>query len=149
MSEQRLTGKQEAWCIAYVGAAHFNGTEASRIAGYKGTQTVLSGTAYDNLRKPHIKARLEELMADTIMSSKEVAARLGEMSRGERPTKRITDDTGERQFYDEESALELLGKYHAIFTERHIVEQIDGLEIVDDDEGPTEDPGSASEAEAD
>jgi phage terminase small subunit len=50
-----LTPKQRRFIEAYSG----NGTEAARLAGYKGTDAVLGQVAYENLRKPEIAAAIK------------------------------------------------------------------------------------------
>lgn len=49
------------FCLAYVGEANGNATEAARIAGYKGSDLVLRGIGHENLTKPNITAFIEEL----------------------------------------------------------------------------------------
>lgn len=59
-----LSLKMRTFCLAYVGEANGNGTEAARIAGYKGDDATLSQIAYENLRKPEIIAFIAELRAE-------------------------------------------------------------------------------------
>jgi hypothetical protein len=53
----------------YLGDCYGNATQAARLAGYKGSDHVLSETARANLRNPvivaHIRARVAEVVADT------------------------------------------------------------------------------------
>lgn len=49
---QLLTSKQKAFVVAY--AEKRNGTEAARIAGYKGSNKTLAQVAHENLKKPDI-----------------------------------------------------------------------------------------------
>lgn len=91
-----LTGKQRAFINAYLGEARFNATEAARIAGYKGDDTVLAAVGYENLRKPQIEAEVRSRFNEATMSANEVLARLTEIASG-----RITD------FLDEDGAFSL------------------------------------------
>jgi phage terminase small subunit len=55
MARKALTYKQQAFVDAYAG----NGTEAARIAGYKGNDVVLAQVAAENLRKPQIQKAIQ------------------------------------------------------------------------------------------
>lgn len=68
-----LTGKQRQFVIEY--SRCLNGTEAARLAGYKGDDRTLAVQAYDNLRKPKIRAKIDELLSQRTMSKDEVIAR--------------------------------------------------------------------------
>lgn len=59
-----LTIKQRKFCLAFVGVASGNGTEAARIAGYKGNDVTLGAVAYENLNKPQIASFVEQLRAE-------------------------------------------------------------------------------------
>ena len=52
-----FTGKQSAFIDWYV--ITLNGTLSARNAGYKGDDNTLGVVAYENLRKPKIKAEIE------------------------------------------------------------------------------------------
>lgn len=70
-----LTGKQKAFADHYV--ATLNATEAARRAGYKGKDdNSLSQIGYENLRKPEIRAYIDELLDAQNMSTQEVIGRL-------------------------------------------------------------------------
>lgn len=55
-----LTEKQRRFVEAYMGQAAGNGTEAARLAGYKGSDSTLGAVAHENLRKPKIAAAIDE-----------------------------------------------------------------------------------------
>jgi phage terminase small subunit len=155
---RRLTDKQRAFVEAYLET--LNGTEAARRANYKGKDATLSAVAYENLRKPHIRERIDERLAEMAMSANEVLARLTKQadppdvteftklkelyeydSDGQRylvglaltldldqiqklglgkQIKRLKQTSGglEIEWYDAQSALIQLGKYHKLFTEK-------------------------------
>jgi hypothetical protein len=60
----RLTLKQRKFGLAYVGEANGNGTEAARIAGYKGNYKTLGVVAVENLAKPSIAEFIDKLRID-------------------------------------------------------------------------------------
>ena len=59
-----LTLKMRKFCLAFVGEANGNGTEAARIAEYAGNDVTLAAVAYENLRKPQIQEFIRQLRAD-------------------------------------------------------------------------------------
>lgn len=74
-----LTLKQRAFGLAFVGEANGNGTEAARLAKYKGDDPTLSQVAYENLRKPEVAEFIKELRreaeqnaSDKILNATEV-----------------------------------------------------------------------------
>lgn len=80
---QELTLKQRKFCLAFVGEANGNATDAARIAGYKGNKITLGAVGAENLEKPQIQARLQELQAQAekklgarVLSAAEVLAGL-------------------------------------------------------------------------
>ncbi len=65
--ERPLTSKQKAFTLAWVdllAKGKENGTEAARIAGYKGNDGVLAVQAHENLRNPKIKRLIQNLRKD-------------------------------------------------------------------------------------
>jgi hypothetical protein len=58
-SKARLTGKQEAFISFYL--KNPNAANAARLAGYKGDPHTLEQVAYENLRKPVIRAEIDRL----------------------------------------------------------------------------------------
>ena len=71
------------------------------------------------------------------MTADEVVFRLGQQARGFAPTKRVDRVDKQlmlwdREEYDMLAALDRMGKYHALFADKLIVEDTLGLEIVDD-----------------
>jgi hypothetical protein len=78
-----LTGKQQAFVNAYLGAARFNATEAARLAGYKGDDVTLRNVAKENLTKPYIKTAIAEFWNANAMTAEETLHRLADMARGD------------------------------------------------------------------
>jgi len=113
----------------YFWLVHYNGARAAREAGY--SANTAAEIAYENLRKPHIKAEIARLLREKTLSAEFVVARLGQMAMGEIPTKTVIGPDGIKMHYDERTALENVGKAHGIFIEKHQHELVDGLDIVD------------------
>lgn len=76
------TQKMRDFIAAYVGRANFNGTEAARLAKYKGSDVTLASVAYENLRKPQIRDEITRLLNERAMPREEVLHRIGEQARG-------------------------------------------------------------------
>lgn len=77
----QLTGKQRKFAIEYVRC--LNATEAARRAGYAGNDVTLGAVGYENLRKPQIKAFIDEEFSRDIMSAHEVLYNLTMIARGD------------------------------------------------------------------
>jgi len=122
---KKLTHKQELFVAAYLGEARGNATEAARIAGYAKP----AEQGYENLRKPHIAARvkqqveafsvtaeqvLQELASVAFAPSHDFVDVVGRAKSGE--VTKVRSDIGSKV-----KALELLGKYHQLFTEKQDV----------------------------
>lgn len=71
-----LTDKEEAFCRAYV--VCWNKTQAAVDAGY--SKKLAKSIGYENTTKPHIQARIKELMQTKIMTQEEVLARLADQA---------------------------------------------------------------------
>jgi Phage terminase, small subunit len=106
--KKKLTAKEKAFIAAYLGAAHFNGTEAAAQAGYRGTRATLGQIAYENLRKPEIKAEIDTALSAMTMPANAVLTRLTEIAEG-----KVTDFLDENKNFDLEKAKKA-GKDHLI-----------------------------------
>lgn len=98
-----LTRKESLFCQYYVIA--FNGADAARRAGY--SEKTARHIAHENLTKPHIKKRIDELVVERAnISREEIISALLSFVTGERG--------GDREAI---KALELLGRSHQLFTD--------------------------------
>ena len=137
---RKLTGKQKVFVEAYLET--LNATEAARRAGYRATYESLRRIGSQNLTKPKIRKEIDSRLNEMVMSADEVLSRLSQQASAEYSEfmtkygtldlskliaegkghliKRIKKDaTGiDIWFYDSQKALELLGKYHSLFTEK-------------------------------
>lgn len=133
-----LTDKQRAFVEEYLQC--FNATQAAIRAGY--SEDSAHAIGWENLRKPEIAEMVSRRLSESAMTADEVLMRLAEQARGvpaeyisTRGTvkisklvkdgkthliKKIRDTANGREyeFYDAQSALQLIGRHHAIFVER-------------------------------
>jgi len=96
-SNTRFTDKQRAFVRHYVDC--LNATEAAKRAGYSEKTAQQMGS--ENLSKPVIRDAIDDALGEIVMTKNEVLRRLGKLA---------TEDDNVR-------ALELLGKYYALFTD--------------------------------
>jgi hypothetical protein len=98
-----LTPKQRLFVAAYLGKAACNGTQAARMAGYKGNDVTLKAVASENLTKPLVKAALQQGLekATAAMEEPEILERLSAHGRGN-----LDDFLDERGLVDLERARE-------------------------------------------
>lgn len=120
-----LTPKQQAFVSEYVRNCG-NGLQAVKVAGYSGNDNVLGVTANKLLKNPNILLALEkekEIMmnrgGNRVLSADEVLAGLTTIAvdMACKPSERL-------------KALELLGKYHALFTDKLDVTSTDYASII-------------------
>jgi phage terminase small subunit len=116
-----LTLKQQRYTTAYLGPAKGNATEAARIAGYRDPEQ----SGWENRHNLEIAARIEERLLAESLSSGEVLAELTAIARAgwTNFVRERTDYKGEvisatLDLGDKVKALELLGKYHKLFTDK-------------------------------
>ena len=136
----KLTERQKAFADYYI--MSLNATQSAIKAGY--SENCAREIGYENLTKPHIKSyvedRLKALDQVRIMQMNEALIRLSEKARGEsfeeivtvtqlgevvKAEKRISEK-------DQLKALELMGKYHKLFTDKVDLEGNVGVTIIDD-----------------
>ena len=123
---KRLTTRQELFVAAYLGEAKGNATEAARIAGYKKPGQY----GHDLLKNPEIAARVSEHLEHAGTTAEAVLADLADVGFADwRDFIEVlaTDREGNpvkvrMDLSNKVKALELLGKYHQLFTEK---QQID------------------------
>ena len=80
---ERLTVKQRQFVFYYCGSAAGNGTRAARMAGYSGDANTLSSMAWENLRKPDIKAAIEAELERLAMDEREILWRISQHARAD------------------------------------------------------------------
>lgn len=88
---QKLTVKQIRFIEEY--CKHFNGTRAAIDAGY--SEATACEMGYENLRKPHIKERIDARLAALTMSADEALLKMSDFARGSfAPFLVLGDDEG-------------------------------------------------------
>lgn len=117
----KLTLKQSKFIEAFSG----NGTEAARLAGYKGSDNTLAQAARDNLRNPQIADAIKK--RENKIVSKLIATRA---QRQEFWTEVLNSKFHKMQ--DRLRASELLGKSEADFTDKlqHTGKDGDSIKVV-------------------
>lgn len=80
LKEEKLKGKQKLFADYYLSEAHFNGTKAAELAEYKGNKATLAQMAYENLRKPDIRAYIDARLSAMTMPANVVLTRLTEIA---------------------------------------------------------------------
>lgn len=75
----KFTPKEKLFTLCYV-ANYFNGTQAAIEAGY--SEHSAASIASENLRKPHIKAEIDRLVSERLMSKEETIMHISDMARG-------------------------------------------------------------------
>ena len=138
-----LTDKQELFCLEYM--KDLNATQAAIRAGYSSNSAKVIGC--ENLTKPYIRARIDELMETRKekieIDANWVLAKLTEVvdrtMKAEPVMKwdyeaRALVETGEYQFDSRgaNQALELLGKHLKLWTDKTEHSGNIGVQIVDD-----------------
>lgn len=124
----KLTVKQQLFIEAYLGKANGNATEAARLAGYSGNDKTLAVVGNENLSKPYLAEMVAERLDKALarMSADKVLAELEEIAAA--PWDLFSYAEYDRdgnvtnvklKVGDKIRALELLGKHHKLFTEKH------------------------------
>ena len=117
-----MTKKQESFCIEYL--KDLNATQAAIRSGY--SEDTAYSIGWENLRKPEIKSYIDKQLEDTLNESKTVlkARLIGELkdvALGDSGIELLRDKEGEVydiRITDKLKAIDLLGKYLAIWTEK-------------------------------
>lgn len=166
-----LTGKQQAFVIEYL--KDLNATRAAERAGYSGSYWALAQRGHENLKKRKVQEAISERLEERAMGKEEVAQRLAMIARGSLEDVLWFDERGqawkidiptahrEGRLYavksledtqhglrvrmeDRIRALELLGKAHQMFVDRHKIESDEFREFLErwreaEREGPADD----------
>ena len=80
--KKEFTGKERAFIWEYI-TNGYNKTQAAKDAGYDAnSDNCFAAIGYENFRKPHIKAEIERLISERLMSKEETLQRMSQMARG-------------------------------------------------------------------
>ncbi len=120
-----LTQKQRLFVEAYIGAAAGNAREAARLAGYSGDDNALSQRAFELMRNPKIAELIGVRVQEAVMRTDEVLSELSAIAKADwqnfleiRRDKDGETVSASLKLSDKIKSLELLGKYHKLFSER-------------------------------
>lgn len=119
----KLTDKQKLFVIEYL--KDLNATRAAKAAGY--SEDTAYAIGWENLRKPEIKEIIDKQLEDTLQESKaalkaRLIGELKDVAFGDTGIELLRDKEGEVydiRITDKLKAIDLLGKYLAIWTENH------------------------------
>lgn len=123
-----MTKKRRRFISAYLKS--FNATQAAIEAGYSSKSAASIG--WDLLRMPEISEAISKHLQAEAMSAEEVLQRLAGHARAAELER------------DRIRSLELLGKAHALFVDKQIVQTLGGLEVIDDQAPGNQAPAPAS-----
>ena len=118
----RLTRKQRLFIHFYLSDANFNGSKAARLAGY--ADRCASSMGASNLQKPRIAREIKRLLGLMGLSEGEIHSRLGQMARGELPTKTIAKGDEVTEIYDKRQALEDAARIQGLLIDKHQVQSV-------------------------
>lgn len=107
INRQGLTLKQARFVHYYIKTGG-NGYKAAKFAGYNGRMNVLAAIASENLTKPKVASELKRRMSK-VLTSNEVLEKLSDVADSQ--VEKVTTA-------DKLKALELVGKFHKLFTDR-------------------------------
>ena len=135
-----MTKKRRRFISAYLKS--FNATRAAIEAGY--SQKTAAQIGYDLLRIPQISDEIKRHLDAEAMSAAEVLHRLARIARGDLVSGRRDTKDGTMDEHDHIRALENLGKAHALFVDKQLIQTLGGLEIIDDQAPGNQAPAPAS-----
>ncbi len=134
MAENGLTAKEELFISHYLGDAKGNGTEAARLAGYKGSDATLATQSWRLLKNAEIRAHIRERLDNVDASAERTIRELSDVAFAEwRDFLLIKTDpkTGETvevrmDLANKVKSLETLMKYHKLLTDKMQLAGADG-----------------------
>jgi phage terminase small subunit len=123
--KNELTQKQRLFVEAYIGPANGNAREAARAAGYSGDDNVLSQRGFELVRNPRIAELIGVRVEQAVMRANEVLSELSAIAKADwqdfleiRRDKHGDVIDATLKLSDKIKSLELLGKYHKLFSDR-------------------------------
>jgi phage terminase small subunit len=123
--KNELTQRQRLFVEAYIGPANGNAREAARAAGYSGDDNALSQRAFELIRNTKIAELIGVRVEEAVMRSNEVLSELSAIAKADwknfleiRRGKEGEIISATLKLSDKIKSLELLGKYHKLFSDR-------------------------------
>ena len=121
------TLKQERFVLAYLGEAKGNASKAAETAGYKGDFRAIG---HENLTKPYIRARIDGRLDASGATVDAVHMELTEVAFSAASYRSSGEILDPPAVQAKVKAPELLGRYHAMFTD-----VVKGVDIPKDEKG--------------
>ena len=118
-NEHGLTPKQEAFCQAYM-VNGMNASAAARAAGYSAKTAHRMGQ--ENMQKPAVDSRIMQLCSEHAKNTKITPEWIMQEL-----ADNVARAKADRQHGASSKALELLGKTHAMFTDKITLNTFEGL----------------------
>jgi phage terminase small subunit len=123
--KNELTIKQRLFVEAYIGPAQGNAREAARMAGYSGDDNALSQRGFELVRIPKIAELIGVRVQEAVMRANEVLSELSAIAKADwqnfleiRRDREGDIISATLKLSDKIKSLELLGKYHKLFSDR-------------------------------
>ncbi len=123
--KNELTQRQRLFVEAYIGPAQGNAREAARMAGYSGDDNALSQRGYELVRIPKIAELIGVRVEEAVMRANEVLSELSSIAKADwqnfleiRRDREGDIISATLKLSDKIKSLELIGKYHKLFSER-------------------------------
>lgn len=108
-----LNERQRRFAYFYVHDARMNAVTAARMAGYEGSDQSIQSQASQLMNHEKIRLKITEHLGLLSMTAPEVLAEITKIAK--MPVEEFTDP---RIMTNKMKALEMLGKHHALFTEK-------------------------------
>lgn len=108
-----LNERQRRFAYFYVHDARMNAVTAARMAGYEGSDQSIQSQASHLMNHEKIRLKITEHLGLLSMTAPEVLAEITKIAK--MPVEEFTDP---RIMTNKMKALEMLGKHHALFTEK-------------------------------
>ncbi len=125
MKTETLTQKQRLFVESFIGPANGNARTAARMAGYSGDDNALSSRAFELMRNPKIAELIGVRVQTAVMAANEVLSELSAIAKADwqdfleiRRDKHGDVIDATLKLSDKIRSLELVGKYHKLFSDR-------------------------------
>ncbi len=123
--KNELTQRQRLFVEAYIGPCGGNARESARAAGYSGDDNTLSQRGFELMRNPKVAELIGGRVEEAVMRANEVLSELSAIAKADWQNflEIRRDREGETiaatlKLSDKIKALELVGKYHKLFSDR-------------------------------
>jgi phage terminase small subunit len=123
--KNELTQRQRLFVEAYIGPCGGNARESARAAGYSGDDNTLSQRGFELMRNPKVAELIGVRVEEAVMRANEVLSELSAIAKADwqnfleiRRDREGDIISATLKLSDKIKSLELLGKFHKLFSER-------------------------------